>query len=412
VLLEPYRVLELSDEKGALAGKIFADLGADVIKVEPPAGDPARRRPPLVRTLEGGTISLFWLALNVNKRGITLAWETPTGRELLVQLVKTADFLIESFPPGTLAEQGLGWDVLRQVNPRLILISITPFGQEGPYREFLASDLEIMAMSGTMSLAGEEDGEPMRVTIPQAFFWAGVEAVMGGLTALASRFNTGRGQHVDVSAQVAAMAPLAMAPAHWDLNRVNPLRAGIFITGRSITGAKMRALWRCRDGWINFIIYGGAAGRHTNQQLVAWMKERGMAPDWLLDIDWSRFEVTRLTQEEVDRLEAPIAEFFLTITKREFLEEALRRQMLGYPVSTVADIMTDPQLEAREFWQEVLDPTTGLRLRYPGGFAVVNGERLPIRRPAPRLGEHNQEIFAEIGVTASDLQHLFASGIV
>jgi Predicted acyl-CoA transferases/carnitine dehydratase len=166
-------------------------------------------------------------------------------------------------------------------------------------------------------------------------------------------------------------------------------------------------------GWLDqFIIYGGAAGRHTNQQLVAWMKERGMAPDWLLDIDWSRFEVTRLTQEEVDRLEAPIAEFFLTITKREFLEEALRRQMLGYPVSTVADIMTDPQLEAREFWQEVLDPTTGLRLRYPGGFAVVNGERLPIRRPAPRLGEHNQEIFAEIGVTASDLQHLFASGIV
>ncbi|GBC82770.1 Succinyl-CoA:(R)-benzylsuccinate CoA-transferase subunit BbsE [bacterium HR10] len=412
MLLGAYRVIEIADEKGALAGKIFADLGADVIKVEPPRGDPARRRPPLTAARDGTPISLFWLALNVNKRGITLAWETPTGRELLLRLIERVDFVIESLPPGTLQRSGLGWETLHRVNPRLILISITPFGQEGPYRDFLGSDLEVMALSGTLSLAGEEDGEPMRVSVPQAFFWAGVEAVMGGLTALAFRAVSGRGQHVDVSAQVAAMAPLAMAPAHWDLNRVNPLRAGIFVTGRSVTGAKMRALWRCRDGWINFIIYGGAAGRHTNQQLVAWMRERGMAPSWLTEIDWSRFEVTQLTQEEVDRLEAPIAEFFLTITKQEFLQEAIRRQMLGYPVSTVADIASDPQLEARGFWQEVRDPTTGRSLRYPGGFAVINGERLPLRRPAPRCGEHNAEVFAEIGVSEADLQYLAALGIV
>ncbi len=412
MLLGSYRVIEIADEKGALAGKIFADLGADVIKVEPPCGDPARRRPPLVAARDGTSVSLFWLALNANKRGITLAWETPSGRELLLKLIERADFMIESLPPGTLRRSGLEWETLQQMNPRLILISITPFGQEGPYRDFLGSDLEVMALSGTLSLAGEEEGEPMRVSVPQAFFWASVEAVMGGLTALAFRAASGRGQHVDVSAQVAAMAPLAMAPAHWDLNRVNPLRAGIFVTGRSVTGAKMRALWRCRDGWINFIIYGGAAGRHTNQQLVAWMRERGMAPSWLTEIDWSRFEVTQLTQEEVDRLEAPIAEFFLTITKQEFLQEAIRRQMLGYPVSTVADIASDPQLEARGFWQDIQDPTTGRTLRYPGGFAIVNGERLSLRRPAPRRGEHNAEVFAEIGVSESDLKYLAALGIV
>ena len=112
----------------------------------------------------------------------------------------------------------------------------------------------------------------------------------------------------------------------------------VFITGRSVHGAKMRAFWRCRDGWLNFVIYGGEAGRHTNRQLVAWMEERGMAPAFLREIDWSRFAVTQLAQAEVDRLEAPIGEFLLTLTKAEFLEGAIRRGMLGYPVSTVADI--------------------------------------------------------------------------
>src|SRR5206468_11598816 len=131
--------------------------------------------------------------------------------------------------------------------------------------------------SGAMSLAGEADGEPMRVSVPQAAQWAGSEAAMGALTALVYRTQSGRGQWVDVSAQVAVLSALAHAPVFWDLNRVNPERAGIYITGRSVTGAKMTALWRCNDGWINFIIYGGAAGRHTNQQLVKWMAEKEMA---------------------------------------------------------------------------------------------------------------------------------------
>jgi crotonobetainyl-CoA:carnitine CoA-transferase CaiB-like acyl-CoA transferase len=396
MLLTPYRVIELAGPLGSLAGRILADLGADVILVEPPEGDPARARPPHLRCPDGTRQSLAWLVVHANKRGVTLDLTRADGRARLRDLVRDADFLVESFPPGYLGSLGLGYADLSALNPRLIVVSVTPFGQQGPYATWRASDLEIMALSGAMSLAGEEGGEPMRVTVPQAAMWAGVEAAMGALTALAYRTASGRGQHVDVSAQAAVVSALAHAPVFWDLNGINPERAGIYVTGRSITGAKMRAFWKCRDGWINFIIYGGAAGRETNEQLVAWMAERGMAPEWLQRIDWSRFDVTTLDQDEVDRLEAPIARFFETVTKQEFLEEAVRRDMLGYPVATVADIYADRQLAARAFWQEVVDAHSGQPLPFPGGFALVDGVRLPIRRPAPRLGEHNEEVFAAL----------------
>jgi len=413
MLLKPYRVLDLTGPLGFLTGKIFGDLGADVIKIEPPGGDPSRRMPPHLNTDHNLPQSLYWLAFNVNKRGITLDLETQTGRSLFLRLAEKADFVLESFPPGTLERWGLAYDRLSEENPGLILVSITPYGQEGPYRDFQGFDLEVMALSGAMSLAGEEGGEPMRVTVPQAPSWVGAEAAMGALMALAHRSLTGKGQHVDVSAQVAVMSALSHAPAFWDMNRVNPQRAGIYITGRSVNGAKMRVFWPCKDGWINFIIYGGAAGRHTNQQLVAWMGEKGLAPEWLKQMDWSTFAVTNITQEEVDKLEAPIAVFFSTLTKQEFVEGSINRQMLGYPVSNAEDICQDQQLAARQFWQNVKDNASGKTLKYPGGFAVINGERLMIRRAAPSVGQHNQEIYArELELSPSQIAQLQAAGVI
>jgi len=387
VLLQPYSVLDLTGPLGYLTGKILADLGAHVVKVEPPGGDPARRWLPQRRTVDGA-VGVYWLATNAGKRGLVLDLESDEDRRTLRDLARSADFLLESFPPGTLERWGLGYDTLHAANAGLIFVSITPFGQEGPYRDYQAFDLELMALGGAMSLAGEEGGEPMRVTVPQAPMWVGAEAAMGALTALVYRTRTGWGQRVDVSAQAAVTSALAHAPAFWDLSRINPQRAGIHITGRSVTGARMRVFWPCRDGWINFIIYGGTAGRRTNQQLVAWMESNGMAPAWLKEFDWSRFSVPTLAQEEIDRLEAPIAAFLATLTKQEFLEGAVSREILGYPVSTMADISADRQLAARGFWQELTD-STGARLRHPGGFAVVNGRRLSLRGPAPR--RHEQE---------------------
>lgn len=395
MLLSPYRVLDLTGALGFLAGRILADLGADVIKVEPPGGDPSRGWPPFLEH-NGVRRSLYWLTSNANKRGITLDIEVPGGRFVLRELARSADFLIESFAPGHLARHRLGCEDLRRENPRLIVVSITPYGQNAPGRDLPASDIEIMAASGAMSLAGESGDEPMRVTEPQAAMWAGVEAAMGALTALVYRTKAGVGQWVDVSAQSAVVAALAHAPVFWDLTGVNPERAGIYITGRSVSGARMRAFWPCRDGWINFIIYGGVAGRHTNQQLVVWMDERGMAPDALKQIDWSTFSVPTLTQQAIDALEEPIACFLATLTKREFLEGAAARQMLGYPVSTAEDIHSDPQLAARHFWQEVGSERSGEPVRFPGGFAIVDGLRLPIRRPAPDVGEHNEEIYGHL----------------
>jgi len=163
----------------------------------------------------------------------------------------------------------------------------------------------------------------------------------------------------------------------------------VFMTGRSITGARMRVMWPCRDGFLNFIIYGGEAGRRTNQALVRWMDESRMAPRFLLEKDWSRFDIATVSQQEIDRIEGAIGPFFLTLTKAEFFAEVVKRDMLGYPVATPREILEDPQLLARDFWVPMrrVDGTTSVN--FPGAFAKFSGGRCTVHRPPPRVGEHN-----------------------
>ncbi len=196
--------------------------------------------------------------------------------------------------------------------------------------------------------------------------------------ALVHRTISGVGQHVDVSAQASVILASSHAAAFWDVDGTNPSRCGAYVTGRSITGARYRAFWPCADGYLNFVLYGGPAGRRTNMQLVEWMRERGAALGALETTDWKRFDPKMATQEEVDALEMPIARFFLAVSKRDFLEETSRREMLGYPVFTVADIAADPQLAARAFWADVVD-RNGTAQRHCGSFARVDGERAAIR---------------------------------
>lgn len=264
-----------------------------------------------------------------------------------------------------------------------------------------------------MALTGEPDGPPMRVTVPQAPMWAGAEGAVGALTALFHRTRSGRGQHVDVSAQAAVVLALAQAPLWWDMHRMNQIRAGVCITGRSQTGAKMRAYWRCRDGWVNFILYGGPAGRRTNQAMIAWMNERGMAPAALLARDWSALEVSAMTQAEIDEVEAALETFIGQLTKAEFLEGVTKRGMLGYPVSAAPDILADPHLEARRFWQEVDHPELNTRIRYPGCFARFSRSATPAFRRAPTIGEHNVAVFVdELGMTREQVQTLAAGRVI
>lgn len=412
-VLAPYRVLDLTDQLGFLCGKILGDMGADVVKVEPPGGDPSRNIGPFVDGVPDPEKSLYWFAYNTSKRGITLDLSVPSGRDLFLRLARKADFILETYPPGTLDGWGLGYESLQRANPRMILTSITPFGQTGPYSRYRASDIEIMATSGTSSLSGERNGPPLRITIPQAPMWTGMHAAAGTLMAHYEREISGEGQHVDISGQASTVSAIAHAPACWDLNRDDPHREGIMMTGRSITGAKMQVFWPCKDGYINFIVYGGPAGRKTNQELVKWMDSKGLATPELKKIDWNKFDIATATQDQIDVVEKPAREFFKTLTKAEYFAGVVERGMLGYPVQNPRDILGDPQLEARNFWVNLNHPELGREITYPGPAARFSEGSCTPRRRAPLIGEHNVEIYqGELGLSSEELTVLKGTGVI
>ncbi len=372
-MLQTCRVVDATDRLGWLAGRLLADLGARVVKLEAPGA---------------GLCSPHWRAYNVDKRLVRFDFDSELAARRLAELASEADILLATPGPGQSDLYDYGR--LAAANPALVLVCITPFGLTGPKAGWLASDLEIMAAGGAMSLAGEPGGTPLRVSAAQAYAWAGAQAAVGALIALYHRRATGHGQLVDVSAQAAVITALSHAPAFVDIAGTSPTRAGAFITGRSETGARFRAYWPCADGYLNFILYGGAAGRRTNEQLVSWMRSRGAERGALATQDWAQWDPTMATQAEVDALEAPIARFFATLTKREFLEGAHQREMLGYPVSTVADIAADPQLAARGFWQDLPGSAGGVE-RHCGVFVVVDGKRpslVPDAAPVSRAPAH------------------------
>jgi crotonobetainyl-CoA:carnitine CoA-transferase CaiB-like acyl-CoA transferase len=250
-----------------------------------------------------------------------------------------------------------------------------------------------MAASGAVWLAGDTDRPPVRISQPQAALWTSTHAAMGTLIAHHFRERTGRGQHVDAAGQAGVVWALSHAPVFWDLLKENPRRAGPYLTGRNLHGVAMRNIWPCKDGFVTFALYGGSTGRHSNRQLTEWMASRGMAPEAMRQRDWDRFDA-------------------VTLTKKEFFEGAVARRMLGYPVGTAKDIAEDPQLKARDAWQDVLDPTLERPVRYPGGFARFDGSAPRIRLPAPGIGEHNREVFGELGLQAHDLGQLTGAGVL
>ncbi len=416
-LLAPYRVLDLTDERGWVCGRILADLGADVVKVEPPGGDPGRRRGPFYQDSPHPDRSLYFWAFNLNKRGITLNLETEDGRELFRRLAAISDFVIESFEPGHLDSLGLGFGELGRLNPRLILVSIRAFGQDGPYARYRATDIVGMAMGGLMAISGDPDRPPVRISVPQAWLHAGAQAAAGAMIAHYYRQATGRGQHVDVSMQQAVI---------WTLMNETPFplpdfygfdlqRAG----GRRTTGRlTIRQIYRCRDGYVCLLILGGGPGTAFIRGLVALLEDAGVAPDWMREFDWETWDMATprwhpTAQEDLEAIEAVVAEFCRQKTKAELYEAALKYGILLAPVNTVADLFANPQLAAREFWVEVEHPELGTRVTYPGPFikGTLNPARI-YRRP-PLIGEHNDEVYGGLlGLGRSDLERLRAVGAI
>jgi crotonobetainyl-CoA:carnitine CoA-transferase CaiB-like acyl-CoA transferase len=392
-VLDGLRVLDLADASGYLCGRTLADLGADVVKLEPPGGEQGRWEPPFADDLPGSDRSLNWLAGNTNKRSVVCDLNTPAGQDLFTQLCNVADVIIES-------GSGLDYEALRTTNRGLIYVTITPFGGDGPQANLPAGDLEVTASSGSLWLAGEPGATPVRSTLAQSANWAGMYAAMGTLMAVLARDSQdGQGQHVDVSAQASMVTAISHAPIFWDLLGEEQHRSGPFLTGRSVTGARFRNIWPCRDGYVTFALYGGPAGRDSSRELVAWIDEEsqpGGAPRALKAVDWATFDPTRATQAEVDALEADIAPFIRGLTRDEFFARFMERNMLGYKVSTVEDILSDPQLEARQFWQEVQPPwAADGPFRFPGSFGLFDGQRPVVRRLAPSVGEHTCDVLRE-----------------
>jgi crotonobetainyl-CoA:carnitine CoA-transferase CaiB-like acyl-CoA transferase len=396
-MLDGYRILDCTGRSGWLAAKLLADLGAEVIKIDAPGS---------------AVDDVDWQANNVNKRLLNLDLSNAAGKAAFDRLVKDSDFLFETAPPGG-EDVGNLFDYgrLSALNPELIHVSITPFGRTGPRAAWQGSDMEMMAAGGAMGLAGEPGGLPVRVSAAQSYAWAAAQASVGAMAGLAGRATSGRGQHVDVAVQASVVAALANAPPFWDIAGDCPSRDGSFITGRSVHGARFRVFWPCSDGHVNFILYGGSAGKRTNNGLVSWMNEKGAELGALAGVDWDVFDPTQLNQAEIDAFEIPIGAFIMTLTKREFLNGTFEREMLGYPVSTVADIATDPQLEARGVWQVFPGPD-GKDTRHVGPVAVVDGKRPPMRHAVPTAGQHSREILVERGFSDQEITDLIKSGAV
>ncbi len=406
-MLSPYRALDLAGEKGLLCGKILGDLGADVIKIERPGGDPARSIGPFYHDEPHPEKSLFWFAFNTSKRGITLNIETTDGREIFERLVKTADFVIESFSPGYLDRLGLGYSDLEKINPGIILVSITPFGQTGPYKDWKTSDLVAWAMGGEMVLFGDTDRPPFRIGHhSQIYLHAGADGAMGAIAALHQRRIDGQGQQVDVSIQEAASWNLSdNKQANWDLSKILRKRGELPATAAHT----VTRLWPCKDGWVSWSFTRAATGR----LLVQWMESEGFSDDFLKSFDWSGPDFAKISQEEMDKIEEPTSRFFMSRTKSELLEGAVKVGGWLYPVATATDMLEYPQLIAREFWVEVEHPELGATITYPGAFAQCSESSPEISRRAPLIGEHNQEIYeGELAISKERLITLKQANVI
>jgi crotonobetainyl-CoA:carnitine CoA-transferase CaiB-like acyl-CoA transferase len=407
--LDGYRVLDLTSEPGFLAGKLLAELGADVIKVEPPSGDPARRRGPFVGGTPDPERSVLWLALNTSKRGITLDLDHAHGREIFLTLCRHADAVIESTGPTdrrSLAARDLGYETLRRVNPKVILCRLSPFGQSGPYSAYRGSDITAVSMGGNMYPTGNPDRAPVRCSLPVASYHGSLEAAVAVVFALYGRETTGAGQCVDVSMQEAMLMPNMTGPAQFPLTGVKGGRmGGGFRGGR----AAFRELWPCADGYVSFALRGGPARIPGIIALIKYMDENGMAADCLKRRDWSTYNHNLMSQPEVDEIEAALGVFFLSKSMSELFAAACERNLMLAPANTAREIRTSRQLAAREFFVEVDDPGRGIKLTYPGAFAKIDIGGIGVRAPAPRLGEHNAAVYDALGL---DTASLAADGVI
>ncbi len=413
--LAPYRVLDLATEIGQYAGRCFAEMGAEVIKVEPPAGDPVRRIGPFFHDEPGTNRSLLWFVLNASKKGVTLDIEQPAGRDVLRKLIARSDLVLESYRPGYLRGLGIDQQALRREHPKLVWVSLTGFGQDGPYRDYKWSDMVGQALGGLLYLWGELDKPPAVPRATQGYYHASMAAALSGMVALRHARRTGRGQFADVSMQEAITFVLAGpggTTGYWWMEGINITRSG---PGINLGHLISRTIYPCKEGYV---AVSTLFGPHF-PQLLDLMQRDGAAGFLVEDPKWrsaTRFAPLpgqwRCEQADADAAENIFSAWLARYTRDEIMQLAGEHGLMIFPVLTVPDNLESKQLEARGYWQKIEHPDLGDTVTYPGAPIKLSATPWCVRGPAPTLGQHNDEVFGAIGLSNEEMRSLRSAEVI
>jgi len=396
-LLQRVRILDLADEKASYCSKLLADLGASVIKIEKPGGDPSRQLGPFFKTSPSPEGSLFFWHSNSNKQGITLDIEKEEGKELFLRLLIDADVVVESFAPGLLRQLGLGFDVLSARNPALILASVTGFGQDGPRSQYRSCDLVTSAFGGQMFVSGSPSTPPLKPFGEQSSYVTSLFSAIAILLALRKRRLTGKGEHIDISSQECVASTLDHVLVRYFYDRVIPGRQG------SVSWNNASFILPCKDGYIHLTI---ATQWDT---LVEWVEGEGMAED-LADEKWKN-EAYRL--QNINHVIDILQRWTRTHTVQELFEWGQTMRFPWAPISSPEDVLQSPQLQTRAFFTDVDHPELDTRLRYPGKPYTFQPAFEKQWKRAPLIGEDNAHIYeGELGLSAEELRRLSSMKVI
>ena len=392
-VLEGVKVLDLSEDiAGSFCARLLADYGAEVLKLEPPSGASLRRIGPFFQDDPHQEKSLLFLALDLNKKGITLSLDTFTGRSILTQLVRDADVVVESFRPGHLESLGLDYQSLEQIKPSLVMTSITPFGQDGPYSQYHGEEIVSYAMSMIMSISGLQGQEPLKHGGFQAQYEAGLNAAAATSMALLWQTTTGLGRHIDVSVTECVASTMVGAQSMYAFTGGVPARPA------SATGLGHPV--PCADGWVMLQEGGGASWDDLAEFLHA---PALLQPKFADPGQRVRFA------EELGQI---VAEAVKNRGRWELFTEASRRRVLVGVVQTPEELVKCPQLESRQFFQEIDHPMMG-RIKVPAVLFNLSLTPYQLQLPAPTLGQHNQEIYRQrLSYTREELCRLRAARVI
>jgi crotonobetainyl-CoA:carnitine CoA-transferase CaiB-like acyl-CoA transferase len=393
-LLSGYRVLDLSSSLGAFCGKLLRDLGMDVIKVEPPGGDAGRTEPPFAKGHVHREGSLRFAYLNAGKRGITLDIISESGREILLDLVQRSDILLETFEPGFLAAHKLDYQSLIERQPQLILVSLTGFGQDGPYAGYKTPDLVGNAMGGLLYISGDPKLTPCNPPETQSYYYASLFAAYGVTLALWQREARGIGAWIDASVQ-ASMALHEHVAFNYSAEGRVMKRAGSQHQHNAPAN-----LFKCKNGWIALFV----TQNHWPILLKVWK-------DHEPELDDPKWINSNLRRQNADYINAQVTSFTSQFLKEDLAELMQKHGIPGLPVNSPSDFMKDPHIQARQFFSNVTHPALGTFAQAGNAFMVDARRAGPA--PAPMAGQHNQEVFCgDLGISAQDLAALAAAGVI